>query len=67
MENLNPNTILRVGVDLAKRVYQIHAVNQFEAVAPSGPTSLADHGHLKMSLREKVRCRTIKARPTRYS
>lgn len=33
MENLNPNTILRVGVDLAKRVYQIHAVNQFEAVA----------------------------------
>lgn len=33
MENLNPNTIIRVGVDLAKRVYQVHAVNTIEAVA----------------------------------
>jgi len=33
VENRNPNTIIRVGVDLAKRVYQVHAVNQVEAVA----------------------------------
>jgi hypothetical protein len=32
---------------------------------PSGPTSSVQHRRLKMSLREEMTCRTIKARPTR--
>jgi hypothetical protein len=31
---------------------------------PSGPTSSVHHRPLKMSLREKMTCRTVKARPT---
>jgi transposase len=37
MQQHNPNLIKRVGVDLAKNVYQIHAVNQLEAVVLAKP------------------------------
>jgi hypothetical protein len=42
MNEINRNLICRVGVDLAKRVYQVHVVDGFEGL---GLIELADDEH----------------------